>query len=193
MRNLKLVILAFAFALGETSPAAGVSQIIGDVDGFGISPTLGLVRATAAPHTTPADTDGDGIIESGEFLPDWNETGSTDVNVGDEFDFRSPGELAGTNGAQLTDHSITPAGAANGAMFTFSFSVPVPGTPDYDVDHCIDLVYGDYDVLPVSIDVDGAIVPLTIQGGGQDGLVQKASATVPWVSYASVGFTSRLT
>jgi len=182
MRSLKLIVLGLTFVLGAASPAAGVTQLIGNADGFGPTPTTGLVRATPAPHTTPADTDGDNIIEPGEFLPDWNRNGSTDVGSGDNFDFRSASEVASTNGAQHTDHSIFPGGAANGATFTFSFSVPVPGNPDYGVDHCVDLVYGDYDVFPVSINVDGAVVPLTLQGAGLDGLVQKASANVPWAS-----------
>ncbi|MDZ4805777.1 MAG: hypothetical protein SGI90_13035 [Candidatus Eisenbacteria bacterium] len=93
-----------------------------------------------------------------------------------------PSEFSSTNGAQMTDRSLTPAPAAHGAMFTSSFSVPITGDPDYDVDNCLDLVCGDYDVIPASIDVDGTIVPLTTQGGGEDGLVQKASATVPWAS-----------
>ena len=48
------------------------------------------------------------------------------------------------------------------------------------MDHFINLVFGDYDVSPASIQVDGVVVPLTVQGGGQDGLVQRAYASVPW-------------
>jgi choice-of-anchor A domain-containing protein len=165
--------------LGKSSV---VRKLIGDIDGFGISPTTGLVRATGAPHNQRADTDNDGIIQPGEFLPDWNKNGSTAVGAGDDFDFRSPAELAATNGAQLTDHSITPAGASNGVNFTFTFTVPAPGDSDYGVDHFINLVFGDYDVTPASIRVDGVVTALTVQGGGQDGLVQRAYATVPWAS-----------
>jgi choice-of-anchor A domain-containing protein len=157
-----------------------VRLLIGDIDGFGITPTAGLVRATGAPHTTPADTDGDGRIAAGEFLPDWNKNGSTAVGAGDDFDRRSAAERAANNGAQNTDRSMTPAGASDGATFTFNFTVPVPGDSDYGVDHFINLVFGDYDVTPASIRVDGAVVPLTTQGGNQDGLVQMAYAVVPW-------------
>lgn len=167
---------------GLTASAGPVRMLIGDIDGFGISPTTGLVRATPPPHTQPADVDGDGIIEPLEFLPDWNRNGSTAVGAGDDFDFRSAAERAATNGAQLTDRSLTPAGASNGATFTFTFTVPRPGDIDYGVDHFINFVFGDYDVSPASISIDGRVVPLTLQGGGQDGLVQKAYALVPWAS-----------
>ncbi|HYI01281.1 choice-of-anchor A family protein [Hyalangium sp.] len=158
-----------------------VRKLIGDIDGFGISPA-GLVRASPAPHNQPADTDGDGRIEAGEFLPDWNRNGSTAVGSNDDFDFRSAAERAATNGAQLTDQSRTPAGASDGITFSFSFSVPVPGDVDYGVDHFINLVFGDYDVSPASIRVDGVVTPLNVQGGNQDGLAQTAYAVVPWSS-----------
>jgi choice-of-anchor A domain-containing protein len=161
------------------SKSSVVRKLIGDIDGFGISPA-GLVRATPSPHNQPADVDGDGIIQPGEFLPDWNKDGATAVGAGDDFDFRSAAEKAATNGAQLTDHSLTPAGASDGATFTFTFTVPVPGDIDYGVDHFINLVFGDYDVYPASIKVDGVVMALTLQGGNQDGLVQRAYATVPW-------------
>ncbi|KFE63985.1 choice-of-anchor A family protein [Hyalangium minutum] len=162
--------------LGQTNV---VRRLIGDIDGFGIAPA-GLVRATPSPHNQPADVDGDGLLEPGEFLPDWNRNGSTAVGAGDDFDFRSAAERTATNGAQYTDQSRTPAGASDGINFTFTFTVPVPGDSDYGVDHYINLVFGDYDVTPASIRVDGVVVPLTTQGGGQDGLVQRAYAIVPW-------------
>jgi hypothetical protein len=154
--------------------------LVGDIDGFGIFPTTGLVRATPT-HTDPADVDGDGVIEPGEFLPDWNKDGSTAVGSGDEFDRRSASEQAATDGAQWTDRSLTPNGA-DGATFVFNFTVPSPGDADFGVDHFINLVFGDFDVSPASIVVDGVTVDLTVQGGEQDGLVQTAFATVPWAS-----------
>lgn len=169
-------------AVGGSRRASPVRRLVGDIDGFGITPTTGLVRATPAPHNQPADVDGDDIIEPGEFLPDWDQDGRTAVGSGDDFDRRSPAELAATDGAQWTDHSITPAGAAHGATFTFNFPVPAPGDADYGVDHFINFVFGDYDVSPASIVVDGVTVPLALSGGGQDGLVQKAFAPVPWAS-----------
>ena len=64
------------------SPALAVTEVVGDADGFGITSTGGLVRATGAPHTQPADVDGDGILEAGDFLPDWNADGITAIAVG---------------------------------------------------------------------------------------------------------------
>jgi len=158
-----------------------VRRLIGDIDGFGIAPD-GLVRATPYPHNQPADVDGDGLLEPGEYLPDWNLNGSTAVGSHDDFDFRSTAERNATDGAQYTDSSRTPEGASDGITFTFTFPVPVPGDTNYGVDHFINLVFGDYDVVPASIRVDGVVVPLTTQGGGHDGLVQRAYATVPWES-----------
>ena len=60
-------------ALALPASAQAVTVAVGDADGFGIDPT-GLVRAEGT-HTEPADVDGDGIIEVGEYLPDWNANG----------------------------------------------------------------------------------------------------------------------
>jgi hypothetical protein len=84
--------------------AFAVTAVVGDPDGFGIDPA-GLMRATAS-HTDPADVDGDGILEPGEYLPDWNLDGSTAVGSNDPFDFRDASELAATDGAQWTDRSV---------------------------------------------------------------------------------------
>jgi hypothetical protein len=181
MKLLKTtLLLAAAVPLFTASPAGAVTQLIGDIDGFGFSPTAGLVRATATPHTQPADTDGDGIIEPGEFLPDLNRDGLVAFNSGDTFDHRTAAEASATNGAQWTDRSVEGPGAADGATFTFVFPVPAPGASDYGMDHFINLVVGDYDVMPANISVDGTITPLTLQNGGGDGPVQLAFAVVPW-------------
>ena len=164
---------------GRIGGTSVVRQLIGDIDGFGISPA-GLVRASPYPHNQPADVDGDGLIEAGEFLPDWNMNGSTAVGSNDDFDFRAADERAASNGAQYTDRSLTPRGASDGITFTFTFPVPVPGDIDYGVDHYINLVFGDYDVNPASIRVDGVVTPLTRQSNDQDGFVQTAYSIVPW-------------
>ena len=161
------------------TPAWAVTQVVGDPDGFGIDPA-GLMRANGT-HTDPADADGDGIIEVEEFLPDWNLNGSCAVGSGDTFDFREADELAATNGAQWTDYAVEGGGGvADGAEFHFSFDVPVEGDFDYGVGHFINFVFGDYDVFPTEIDIDGLTVELDVQGGGNDGLVQAAFAGVPW-------------
>lgn len=179
--NLLKPTLLFSAALPllASSPAGAVTQLIGDIDGFGFAPA-GLVRATPAPHNQPADTDGDGIIEAGEFLPDLNQDGTLAFGSQDTFDHRSAPEAAATNGAQWTDRSIEGAGAADGATFTFTFTVPTLGMNDFGVDHFINFVFADYDVTPASIIVDGTVMPLTLQSAGGDGAVQMASAVVPW-------------
>ncbi len=170
---------ALVLALLAPGPAAAVTAIVGDADGFGIDPA-GLVRATGEPHNQPADTDGDGIIEAAEFLPDWNLNGSVAVGSNDSFDFRDPAEAAATDGAQWTDRSMEPGGASDGITFTFTYPVPGPGDAGFETGHFVNFIFGDYDVNPAEIQIDGLTVPLTLQGGGNDGLVQSAFATVPW-------------
>jgi hypothetical protein len=181
-RSIRFVAIT-ATALGIlvfANNAAAVSRMIGDADGFGIKSTTGLMRATPAPHNVPADTNGNGIIEVGEFLPDLNLDGHVVVGGGDDFENRSTAEVNSTDGAQFTDRSLTPAPAADGATFTFTFAVPLPGADDYGVNHYINFVFGDYDIVPAYITVDGVQVSLTTQPGGQDGLVQMAYGEVPW-------------
>jgi hypothetical protein len=173
-----LTVLAAAINLCAVTDAGATTIVIGDIDGFGFSPTTGLQRTGGSP----ADTDGDGILEPGEFLPDLNVNGTVDATSGDNFDYRSAGEITALNGAQFTDRSLTPAGATNGATFTFSFAVPLPGDLDFGVDHSVTLVFGDFEVVPVSINVDGTVVPLTPQGLTEDGLIQFFVATVPFNS-----------
>jgi len=151
---------------------------VGDPDGFGINPA-GLVRASSS-HTDPADVDGDGIIEAGEYLPDWNANGNCAIGSGDEFDFRSAAEASDTTGAQWTDYAVIGNGASDGATFLFEFPIPQAGDPDFEDPHFINFVFGDYDVSPTTVDIDGEIVELTLQGSGNDGLVQAAFAGVPW-------------
>ena len=167
-----------------SSAALGVTTLIGDVDGFGfVNPNASW---QSAQNTSP-DTDGDGVIESGEYLPDLDNDGAVHVGGNDEFDNRSVSEQAATNGAQWTDISLEDYygtfgdSPADDAFFNFTFAVPLSGDSDYGVDHYINVLFGDYDVSPMSITVDGATVPLTAQSGGNDGLVQLAYATVPWV------------
>ena len=45
---------------------------IGDVDGFGFADTSQLVRAWPNRHDIPADSNGDGVLGEGEFMPDLN-------------------------------------------------------------------------------------------------------------------------
>lgn len=179
---MEIVIRRGALALlciaASSLPAAAVTSLIGDVDGFGY-PDPSVLQAA---YGGPVDTDGDGIVEAGEYLADFNHNGSVAIGSNDSFDNRDASELAATDGAQHTDVSIEGNGNTDGRQFVFTFAVPQPGDSDYGVDHFINLVFGDYDVVPASLDVDGATVALTLQqnGAGQDGLVQSAYATIPW-------------
>ena len=169
-----LGIVMTACALAGSSAAFAVTQLVGDVDGFGIDPTGHLSAAG-----DPADTDGDGRLEVGEYLPDWNQNGKMAVNEGDDFDLRSSEEAMDLLGAQWTDRSVLRKGI-NGAEFVFEFTPPTFGDIDYGVDHFVNFVFGDYDVQPAAIRVDGVRVDLTLQGSGNDGLIQVAYAPVPW-------------
>ena len=178
MRSLTLLGL-LTLPLLSASPASAITAIVGDPDGFGIDPA-GLMRASGDPHNQPADSDGDGVIEAGEYLPDWDLNGNVAVGSNDSFDFRDAAELIGTDGSQWTDRSMEPGGASDGVEFHFTFPVPVSGDPGFETGHFVNFIFGDYDVNPAEIQIDGMTVPLVLQGGGNDGLVQSAFATVPW-------------
>jgi hypothetical protein len=45
-------------------------------------------------------------------------------------------------------------------------------------------VFGDYDVQPAEIDIDGQIVAMTVQANADDGLIQAAFAATPWDAVA---------
>src|SRR3954466_15786316 len=126
-----VMVLLFSASTAHAAPFSLIR--IGDVDGFGFL-TPGLVRATAAPHTTPADTNLNGLLEAGEYLPDINKNGSVAVNSGDYFDNRSASEIAdslvtgagfindGSTGSNETDLSL---GLGNQPSFLFKFKVAV--------------------------------------------------------------------
>lgn len=173
MKKIVYLISLVALVLMMVSHANAVTMTIGDVDGFGFINPNSLYES--AQNTAP-DTDGDGIIEPGEYLPDLNNDGHT--NTHDVFDNRSDAEKNSTNGAQWTDKSLVYE--ADDAFFLFSFTPPSPGDTDYGVDHYINLVFGDYDVTPMQVVVDGTTIALTTQSAGEDGLVQLCYAVVPW-------------
>ena len=78
------------------------------------------------------------------------------------------GGAAGLNGAY--------GGLADSVVFTFTFTVPTLGDPDYGRDHFVNFVYGDYDMDPMSAIVEGATVTLlgNSDGGGLDGCIRRA-------------------
>jgi hypothetical protein len=180
---------------------------VGDVDGFGYTNTAGLVRATGAPHTTPADTNGNGLLQQTEFLPDLNRDGSVATGSGDDFDNRSAAEKAntapvggngftdtGSSGSKWTDISLSTSftgpdfpdpsgpGLPNEPVFLFKFHVNggdvVTSAPFF-----FNVIFGDYDVVPANITLSYASAPavtlaLTTQPGNADGLIQAATANL---------------
>ena len=115
--------LFFAWAVhdGDIAGAQFTSIRIGDLDGFGFTSDVpNLVNANGAA----ADTNGNGILEQTEFLPDINGDGNVqvtfDLNDGngvvgfDDFDNRSDVEF---NGGFVTGSGFTDKGSA-GSDFT---------------------------------------------------------------------------
>lgn len=188
MKSRILAVIGAAVLIGHSSSAYAISMLIGDVDGFGFySPNTYENAQDGLP-----DVDGDGIIEPNEYLPDLDNDGHVWVNGHDEFDNRSASEAAATDGAQFTDISLEDYyngfgdSPADDALFTFEFLVPELGDLDYGVDHFINFIFGDYDVSPAYLYVDGVQVNLTQQSSSDDGLVQLAYADVAW-SYLTDG------
>ena len=161
---------------------------IGDRDGFGFTNTVSLIRATEAPHTTPADTNGNGLLEPTEFLPDLDNTGRVANRARDNFDNRTTAEQA--NAGSLAGSGFTDAGSS-GFMWTdialstsFNMTFPPPNTfPDsggpalpneptflfqFHVGSgdivsgstlFFNLVVGDYDVTPANVTLTFAASP----------------------------------
>jgi hypothetical protein len=238
----KLIAIAATTALISSSAAAvPFSEIrIGDVDGFGWSNTAGgtsgLIRANAADDR--ADTNGNGLLEQTEFLPDLDNNNQVIVNSGgnggDDFDLRTASEVADTavSGTGISDFSATvgsrytdislsrsyDTSSANGTVvigrntdgsfitgaggaFPDASSSTLTNQPGFEFNFFVatadisptasiffNLVFGDYDVSPASVKftrADGSTFSqsLTLQGGGQDGLIQAAFATL---SFADV-------
>jgi hypothetical protein len=209
MNHVK-TLYAFGVSALLVTPGAWADPVfnyirLGDLDGFGYTSTAGLVRATPM-HTTAADTNGNGVLEAGEFLPDLNKNGTVATGSGDDFDNRSAAEKANT--AAPTGTGFTNTGSS-GSKWTdislsTSFSGPdfpdpttgVPNEPSLIFDFTVDasavvvgtqlffnLLFGDYDVLPANVTLSfdsaaGRTVSLTRQVGTSDGLIQAAFATL---------------
>lgn len=178
---------------------------IGDADGFGFRDTRGLVRAYRAIGTGPADTDGDGVLSEGEFLPDLNGDGGVAWMSSDNFDNRGFEEATnrarvcvgclsigpGTSGAIWTDLSLSASAdyanwpdddgprPPNNARFVFDFTVSRDTIPE-GVQIFFNLVFGDYDIDPALVGVgfaDGRTRTLEISNQGPlDGLIQARTA-----------------
>lgn len=194
-----------ALVVAASAHAAPFTSIrIGDQDGFGFTPTAGLVRADAL-HTTAADTNGNGLLQQTEFLPDLNKNGVVATGSGDDFDHRSAAEKANTGslggsgftdsgslGFKWTDISLStsftgpdfpdPAGPGvpNNAAFLFWFHVN-GGDVAVGSQLFFNLVFGDYDVVPANVTLSFAsaaqrTVALATQSGAEDGLIQATFA-----------------
>ena len=183
-RTLSAIAIAVACVACPAMAAPFDLIRIGDKDGFGYNPA-GLVRATPAPHTTPADTNGNGLLEPTEFLPDLNKDGIVATGNHDDFDNRSAAEIAnnapvgghgftdtGSSGSKWTDISLStsflqtfpgatdfpdPAGPAapNEPVFQFLFHVD-GGDIAPGSSIFFNLVFGDYDVTPANVNLSFA-------------------------------------
>jgi len=98
--------LILAVCLVPLSQGAVVFEI-GDRDGFGFDPVYLVDKVGTTGF--PVDTNGNGKLEPGEFLPDVNLNGRIDElppdQGGDGFDNRGDREKAAADGAQFTDVS----------------------------------------------------------------------------------------
>ncbi|MCP4349194.1 MAG: PEP-CTERM sorting domain-containing protein [Desulfobacterales bacterium] len=174
-------VLLGVFIIFCSMNAYAVTLYIGDVDGFGYGGAVGYKGA----YGGPADINGNGLLDSGDALPDLNENGKLAVNQGDDFDHRSAQEVSSTNGEQWTDVSLSKSysgrpGNADDASFTFYFTID-PNDPYYGKDHYVNLVYGDYDVKPMTAVVEGDTVDLLgNQDAGYDGYIWRAYVQVAW-------------
>lgn len=177
---LSCLCLATLFFISPTNTQA-TTIYIGDVDGFGYGDAAGYVGA----DDLPAERNGNGVLDSGDALPDRNANNCVATGCGDDFDYRSTAEASATNGAQWTDVALSTSfsgrpGLANDASFTFSFMLDT-SDPSYGQDHFINLVYGDYDVVPMTAVVEGVTVNLLGNvDGGVDGFIWRAYAPVSW-------------
>ena len=88
---------------------------IGDIDGFGFSPTRGLSRPIPGVGPGPADTNDNGLLEPDEYLPDLRLFGTGNISL-----FGMPLGRAGL----LLDYSNPLA-----PSLAFGIAAPAPGSP----------------------------------------------------------------
>jgi hypothetical protein len=190
---LKSILLCL-FMVSVHSRAFAVTTYIGDVDSFGHPDVSSLIGADG----TAADRDGNGILESGDVLPDIDEDGYVWLKenvIGDVYDNRSIVEKSALTDERWTDVVLTSyfvdytignethngPGFPDDASFTFNFALPQIGAPDYEMNHFVSFVYGDYDVDPMYAVVEGETVQLNGNyDAGLDGYIWRAYAPVTW-------------
>ncbi len=206
----RLPILLFLFLMVPTANTALAAEAfqyirIGDVDGFGFRDPGGLMRAFRSVGPGPADSDGDGLLGEGEFLPDLNGDGGVAWMSADNFDNRGFEEATNrarvcvgclsigsrTNGAVWTDLSLSASARypnwpdedgpqpPNNARFVFDFTISRDTIPE-GVQIFFNLVFGDYDIDPALVGVgfaNGQTRTLQISNQGPlDGLIQARTA-----------------
>lgn len=179
MKRITIVLVSVLLLTAVNANA--VTSYIGDADGFGWGAGTGLL---GADHK-PVERNATGLLDSGDVLPDINQNNTVATGSGDDWDNRSGAEASDPY-AKWTDVTLSTSfggrpGLADNASFVFNFAVPELGDPDFGVDHYVNLVYGDYDVNPMSAVVEGYSVPLLDnQAGGVDGYIWRAYAPVAW-------------
>lgn len=181
MRLAVIPAILFATSLAVLAPSQAAAEPfqwirIGDIDGFGFSPTRGLARPVLGVGPGPADTNDNGTLEPEEFLPDLNADGGVWYLGDDNFDNRSSAERTdtghaclgclavgiATGGSRWTDMALSPTATAsdwpdingpampNSAAFVFDFTVArsdiTPGATIF-----FNLVFGDYDIDPAVV------------------------------------------
>ena len=73
-----VILLFFTLTLPLTAQAESFQSIrIGDADGFGFTSTAVLARPIQGVGPGPADSNGNGVLEPDEFLPDLNRDGGS--------------------------------------------------------------------------------------------------------------------
>lgn len=201
MKSLASALIVTLLTTGSAAATPFEFVRIGDQDGFGFTGIGNLQAANGAL----ADTNSNGLLQQTEFLPDLNNDGKSQTL--DNFDNRSAAETSdtgsfsgtgytdlGSTGSKWTDIGLSikyqgsdfpdPGGPIrpNNPAFDFRFHV---GAGDIVEGSTIffNLVFGDFDVTPATVDLTFAsaaarTIALTVQGGGQDGLIKAATSTL---------------
>ncbi len=171
------VVLVFSGALSVPAGADPFRSIrIGDADGFGFADTAPLGRPVQGVGPGPADTNANGMLEPGEFLPDLNGDGGVWYAGSDNFDNRSDAERIdeghtcegclsvslATRGSNWTDLALSPTAPPNdwpdlngpnipnSAAFVFDFTVHDDNIAQ-GAQIFFNLVFGDYDIDPAVV------------------------------------------
>ena len=139
-RTLTLLAATAAAALAATATAGGPFFIrLGDVDGIGFGNGDGFLNFEG----DPVNVDGIGVLGAGDFMADFNGDGLVMFFSGDDFDFRSPGEVGntaaiangfvntGSTGSAFTDIALSQS-------FDATFGTPndFPDPPSTDRNDC---------------------------------------------------------